>query len=702
MRLLPAAAALALLIATPAAHAAGAFGDQGGFYSVLALGQGETVNAAEFAQSQLTGNPPPSFTNQLDMYSGVSRGADGLTLDTLTNYWKPSSFRTADEDNGGGTETPKAGVRIVRDARFQVPRIYGDTRSDVMWGAGYATAEDRLFLMDAIRRLAEGRSAEILGASAIGADSDQLGHQDVPDSELIDQFNRLPETMGAEGVQAKQDYLDYIDGINAYIDAARTDPTKMPAEYPALGLSLPTWRLADSLQEALYLIAQFTSNGGGELHTAQLMSDFQARFGRRWRAVYDDFRQAEDPETTTVVPKRFPSDRPGRQGAAAAMPDAGSVVKRDAVVGGTPQASQAARADSALPSWTQRLRRIHLLPRHASNALLVDAAHSADGRPVAAMGPQVSYYSPEVFLEYELHGGGIDVSGVSFPGASPYALIGHGKDFAWTGTTPNGDTVDTFAEKLCNADGSPPTFAWSHYARNGKCVAFDIRKQTVQTPTGAGSPAPPQTFTLRAMRSVHGPVHHFGTVKGAPVPFPEAHVPAGREAQSLLAFMRLAENRPTDGRSFLETMRAYSGMENWFYVGRKDIAWLQSGVFPRHAKGTNLDLPIWGTGPYDWKGLLPATANPRAVNPKQGYLISWNNKEAPGWRSPAETWSFGPVHRARLLMRPLRIILRKRKATLVDVARIAARAATADLRGTEVYSWMRRAIGTPADPRQRE
>ena len=29
------------------------------------------------------------------------------------------------------------------------------------------------------------------------------------------------------------------------------------------------------------------------------------------------------------------------------------------------------------------------------------------------------------------------------------------------------------------------------------------------------------------------------------------------------------------------------------------------------AKGTDLDLPIWGTGPYDWKGLLPASANPR-------------------------------------------------------------------------------------------
>ena len=50
---------------------------------------------------------------------------------------------------------------------------------------------------------------------------------------------------------------------------------------------------------------------------------------------------------------------------------------------------------------------------------MVDAKHSVDGRPLAAMGPQVGYYSPQIFVEYELHGGGIDVSGVAFPGAAP-------------------------------------------------------------------------------------------------------------------------------------------------------------------------------------------------------------------------------------------------------------------------------------------
>ena len=54
-----------------------------------------------------------------------------------------------------------------------------------------------------------------------------------------------------------------------------------------------------------------------------------------------------------------------------------------------------------------------------SNALMVPGRMSASGRALAAMGPQVDYWSPQIFVEYELHGGGIDGQGVTFPGAAP-------------------------------------------------------------------------------------------------------------------------------------------------------------------------------------------------------------------------------------------------------------------------------------------
>ncbi len=97
--------------------------------------------------------------------------------------------------------------------------------------------------------------------------------------------------------------------------------------------------------------------------------------------------------------------------------------------------------------------------------------------------------------------------------------------------------------------------------------------------------------------------------------------------------MRLAENKPTSPQSFIAAMRAYTGSENWFYVDHKNIAVLQSGWFPRHARGTNPDLPIWGTGRWDWRGFNPASRRlPAAAGERQ-----------PGRRSTPSraTWSTG-------------------------------------------------------------
>ena len=61
----------------------------------------------------------------------------------------------------------------------------------------------------------------------------------------------------------KQDLLDFVDGINAYIAEARSDPDKMPVEYPALGKQLEDWKPTDTVAIAS-LIGGIFGKGGGE------------------------------------------------------------------------------------------------------------------------------------------------------------------------------------------------------------------------------------------------------------------------------------------------------------------------------------------------------------------------------------------------------------------------------------------------------
>ncbi len=701
----------------------------GGFYSVLAFGEGQSTSDQALARFEATGQPPAADLNQDSQYEGLEQAWPGFTAADLSRYYKNSDLRARpsasmlkqlqSQGNSGANgsppavERPRPGLLIVRDPRFRVPRIYGTTRAEVMWGAGYATAEDRLFFMDVLRHVAEGTEADLLGRSAVATDSAELGVQDDSPAELTAQMRSLPRTNGAEGARALADVEHYVAGINAFIAQAKRDPARLPAEYPALGITPKPWTLADSAALGVYLIGQFTVFGGAQPQQAEALGMAQRRLGqRRGAAVYRDLRLGADPSAVVTLPQTFRSDNPGPVNPrSVAMIDPGSLEARNAQTG-KPERRANLPVDPKLPAWARELATRGLrLPHLESNAVLVDAKRSGIGRSLAVMGPQVGYYTPEVFLEYELHGPGIDVTGVSFPGASPYPLIGHGIDFAWTGTSAYSGNEDVFAERLCNPDGSRPSFASKHYLYRGRCIRFASRTVVERTPVAPTSPKPSQTITLHTLDSVHGPIGRFATVHGMPVALATAPATHRHEAPSYVAFMRLAENRPTGPASFISTMRAFTGSENWFYVDEKHIAVIQSGLFPVHARGSNPDLPIWGTGQWDWEGFrssnysyraLPASANPRSIDPPQGFLVNWNNAISHGWRVAAGDWENGPVTRATILLDLLHHALHRHHLTLAGITgAVTAPSLTADLRGMAVWPWIRRVIGRTSNPQVR-
>ena len=699
--LLPAAAPAAV----PATPGVAQFGN---FRSVLAQGEGQTVNAPQLAAYELTNNPPDTFVNQQPLYVGVMPNAGGLSASNLDSFYKNTNFG---QMPGGvaSTTSPRPGVTIYRDARYGMAHIYATNRPDLMFGAGYAQAQERLFLMDVARRTAEGTMSGLVGASYASSDASQLTDQDFSAQELNAQVQALPQRYGAAGARALADINQFVAGINAYIDAAKINPLLMPAEYAALGATPAPWTVADTAAEAVLLVTQFTVSNGDEQVNQQMQLAFQRRFGRRWRAYYNDLREANDPEAFTVAKGKnhFNSDNTGRIKPRLhlnAPLDYGSIKARNAEVQG-PSTSQQDTLRSGLPAWVQSLETVRgSLPPVESNAVMISRRLTTDGHALDAMGPQVGYYSPQIFSEYELHGGGIDSEGVTFPGASPWPLIGHGIDFAWSGTSANGDNEDTFVERLCNPDGSGPSDASTHYIYKGHCIPFLMRRQSVTTPVAPSSPSPPQTVVLQTMRSVHGPVFAYATVHGRAVALAKAKAVDFHEFSAAIPFMELSENAATNVRSFMSIMGAFPGSENWFYADQHDVGWIQSGVYPRHARHSDVDLPWWGDGRADWQGFnpsaytardIPASHRPQAINPKDGFIISWNNKEARGWHPPPTGWDAGPVHHALILQDRLFDQLHRGhgRVDVAAVARDANQTATTDLREHDVYPWLRKVIG---------
>src|SRR6185295_14441232 len=84
-------------------------------------------------------------------------------------YW--FAWRSLPQTTGEIHAPISAKATIARDA-IGVPHITAATWEDAIFLQGYATAQDRMWQMDAVRRLAAGELAEVLGQGYVEADRD--------------------------------------------------------------------------------------------------------------------------------------------------------------------------------------------------------------------------------------------------------------------------------------------------------------------------------------------------------------------------------------------------------------------------------------------------------------------------------------------------------------------------------------------------
>jgi acyl-homoserine lactone acylase PvdQ len=673
--------------------------DAGGFRNVLPPGQNGTDNPFQLAQFQATDQRPPHWDDQIPLYDGLVAASPGLTAADVPRFFKDATFGVQPE-NVERTYSPpgRPGVTIIRDRQFGVPRIYGDTDEDVTFGAGYASAEDRLFLMDILRHTGRAQLSSFVGGARGNREQDRVQWSLAPytEADLQRQIDLNARLYGADGARGVQLLNAYVAGINAYIAEARVNPAKMPGEYAAFGKTPEDWRGTDIIAEASLVGGIFGRGGGQELRSALFLRELEKRFGRkRARRVWADFRAKEDPEhSNTVIGKRFPyqTNSPfSTRGLA--LPDPGSV-KFEPIA--TPPENEGSGRD---PASTPMVPHLPLGEKpHASNWLLIPARNSASGRPIAVMGPQVGYFVPQILVEQELHGPSFDARGSSFPGVNLMIQLGHGRDYAWSATTATADNVDTFAEVLCQDD--------FHYLYKGKCVAMERLDRTNTWTPNAADDTPPGSETLTAYRTVHGIVQARGTVKGRKVAFALARTTYFHEADSALGFFRFNDPKlMKDPEAFRRASEGINFAFNFSYINRDHVAYQLTGWYPERAKGTSPDFPILGTGEYDWKGFDPAPFTSRRVSldgmphaVDQKYLVSWNNKQAPGWAAADDQFAYGSLHRQEMLTRHVAAGLKKgRKLTLAQLVRSMEEPATEDLRATHLLPLLLRAIGTTGD-----
>lgn len=227
--------------------------------------------------------------------------------------------------------------------------------------------------------------------------------------------------------------------------------------------------------------------------------------------------------------------------------------------------------------------------------------------------------------------------------------------------------------------------------------------------TADSTPAGSQT--LVAYRTVHGIVYARGRVHGKKVAFVRQRSTYFHEADSVIGFGQLNEPGVVTGvQGFKKAISNINFLFNCSYVDSEQIAYALSGAMPQRAKGTSPDFPILGTGKFDWKGYNPATRtadflpfskHPQAVDPP--FLVSWNNKQAPGWAAADDKYSYGPIFRSQMIADKVKAAIKgKKKMTIVQLIQAMEEPATQDLRGYRLLPIIFKAIGKPKSAQLRQ
>jgi len=485
---------------------------------------------------------------------------------------------------------------IIRYDENRVPHIFAKNEHDLYYAQGYVTAADRLWQMDIQTRSAAGRLAEVVGNKALETDRYHRRMGMVYGAE-----NSLQKMM--QDPQTKLTIDAYTEGVNTYIRSLT--PATYPIEFKLLNYKPENWKPINCVF-LLKLMSETLAGGSDDMEMTNTLNKFGSKVTQN---LFPDHDFQEDP----IIPA-------GTQWNFKPLP----VPK--------PSASFLSQMLSSNNKPANKVEGI------GSNNWVVSGSKSASGYPILANDPHLHLTFPSIWYQIQLHGPGVNVYGVSLPGA-PHVVIGYNQKISWGVTNVDADVLDWYQMKF--KDNS-----YNEYWYNNRW-----NKTTRRT----------EVIGIRGQQSVNEQVvyTHFGPVvyenagqkaKGAP-----GNVPVGTalrwiahdESNEWRTFYLL--NRGKNYSDYRRALSYYSApAQNFVFASAgKDIAITPNGKMPLKFEDQGKFI-LDGTDPgNDWQGWIPFEHNPTVKNPSRGYVSSANQNPADATYPYFINWQFGSYDRGR-------------------------------------------------------
>jgi len=281
---------------------------------------------------------------------------------------------------------------------YGIPHIYAENQLDAITALGYVHAQDRLWQMELMRRIAPGRLSEIFGSDMIKNDKFfvSLGIEEasLKSLEKLDKNGDVYKLATA-----------YLNGINQFIENGAT-----PIEFTLIGIEKEPYQLNDIYNILGYMSFSFAM----AQKTDPLLTVINEKLGENYvKELGIDF----NPNTTLIK-----------------------------------------NSKEAIESYETMVSNVHEVMKNSpippfigSNSWVVSPKKTTTENVLFANDPHIEYSQPAVWYEahivtpdYEMYG--YHLAGIPFP------LLGHNRNYAWGLTMFENDDLDFYQEENHPAD----------------------------------------------------------------------------------------------------------------------------------------------------------------------------------------------------------------------------------------------------------
>lgn len=527
----------------------------------------------------------------------------------------------------------KGAVDVVRD-QYGLVHIYASAYDDALRAEGFMMARDRSVQLEVLRRIAEGRMAEIVGdtrPSVIDQDIAMrtIGLHRVAKAEVA--------ALDLQG-DARRGLDAMAGGISEWFARIRDGRAKLATAFASAKPSWFTpWEPADSLAVLKLSLLATSYDIDAEIEFQQLLDRVRATFGsnasedalRRRAGILGDLVRFA-PAEPAVVQDGFSGGQPFLRPPTSSLPPGGGyyapAVSADLLA--SVQGYVLAHRESIAP-----LGRTGLI---GSNVWAVQPPRSASGHAMIGADLQAALSSPSphwfVHLDVSASSGGhgsterpLSVAGAAIPGV-PGVVIGFNHTVGWASSPTRYDVSDGFAETL-SSDGTSVT-----------TLGYDVPLTHIKEPIAiAGQPS--LEYEVLVVPH-HGPI--LPRIESHTVVPPDPGVgaisvrwiglePTG-EIEALTKLMRA--RTVAEARDAAQSTR--TGGWGWMladaqahiaYDAPTQIPLRDRRAFLWDATKTQGQLPcqiLSGRGTAEWVDSINGLELPRGIDPRSAILVDAN------------------------------------------------------------------------------